>query len=80
VQLLIPIFPNLERLQKEEGEAGRRQISKYTRYLTFGWAVVLSSAIAFILIKPITFDWSIFKGIEIIISLTVGSILSMWFA
>jgi preprotein translocase subunit SecY len=67
-------------LQKEEGEIGRRQINKYTRYLTFGWAIILSTIIAFVLIKPITFDWSVFKGIKIIISLTVGSILSMWFA
>jgi preprotein translocase subunit SecY len=80
VQLLIPIFPSLEKLQKEEGEIGRRQINKYTRYLTFGWAIILSTIIAFVLIKPITFDWSVFKGIKIIISLTVGSILSMWFA
>ena len=26
LQLLIPLFPNLERLQKEEGEIGRQQI------------------------------------------------------
>ena len=80
IQLLIPIFPNLEKLQKEEGEAGRQQINKYTRYLTFIWAVILSTGIAFVLVKPITFDWTIFKGLEIIIALTVGSILSMWFA
>ena len=35
IQLLTPIFPNLERLQKEEGELGRQKISRYTRYLTF---------------------------------------------
>ena len=32
IQLLTPILPALERLQKEEGELGRQQISKYTRY------------------------------------------------
>ena len=80
IQLLIPIFPNLEKLQKEEGEIGRQQINRYTRYLTFIWAVILSTGIAFILIKPVTFGWSFFNGLEIIIALTVGSILSMWFA
>jgi preprotein translocase subunit SecY len=80
IQLLTPLFPNLERLQKEEGELGRQQISRYTRYLTCIWAIVLSSAIAFFLIKPITFGWSLKLGLEIVLSLTVGSILSMWFA
>ena len=75
IQLLIPIFPNLEKLQKEEGEIGRQQINRYTRYLTFIWAVILSTGIAFILIKPVTFGWSFFNGLEIIIALTVGSIL-----
>ena len=80
IQLLTPLFPNLERLQKEEGELGRLQISKYTRYLTFIWALGLSSILAFFFIKPIVFDWSIKLGLEIIIALTTGSILSMWFS
>jgi preprotein translocase subunit SecY len=47
IQLLTPIIPKLEQLQKEEGELGRQQISRYTRYLTFGWALILSTGIAF---------------------------------
>ena len=43
VQILTPVIPALERLQKEEGELGRKQITRYTRYLTFGWAIVLST-------------------------------------
>ena len=80
IQLLTPLFPKLEQLQKEEGELGRLQLNKYTRYLTFFWALGLSSVLAFVFIKPVAFDWSLKLGIEIIISLTVGSILSMWFA
>jgi len=80
IQLLTPIFPNLERLQKEEGELGRQQISRYTRYLTFFWALILSSGIALVLIKPVTFGWSLKLGLEIVTSLTVGSVLSLWFA
>ena len=53
IQLLTPIIPSLEKLQKEEGELGRQQISKYTRYLTFVWALILSTGIAFFLIKPV---------------------------
>ena len=35
IQILTPVFPNLEKLQKEEGELGRQQINRYTGYLTF---------------------------------------------
>jgi preprotein translocase subunit SecY len=47
IQLLTPLIPALERLQKEEGALGRQQINKYTRYLTFAWALVLSTGITF---------------------------------
>jgi preprotein translocase subunit SecY len=80
IQLLTPIVPKLERLQKEEGELGRQQITKYTRYLTLGWALVLSTGVAFILVKPVIFNWSITMALKIILSLTTGSMLSMWFA
>jgi len=80
IQLLTPVIPSLERLQKEEGELGRQQISRYTRYLTFGWALVLSIGIAFVLIKPVIFNWSSLLACKIVVSLTTGSMLSMWFA
>jgi|TARA_B110000003_G_scaffold53140_1_gene52855 preprotein translocase subunit SecY len=80
IQLLTPIVPALERLQKEEGELGRQQITKYTRYLTLGWAIVLSTAVAFILVKPVVFNWNLILALKIIFSLTTGSMLSMWFA
>ena len=80
IQLLTPILPALERLQKEEGELGRQQISKYTRYLTFGWALILSTGIAIFFVKPVVFNWSFILALKIILSLTTGSMLSMWFA
>jgi preprotein translocase subunit SecY len=77
---LTPVIPSLERLQKEEGELGRQQITKYTRYLTLGWALVLSTGVAFLLVKPVIFNWNIILALKIILSLTTGSMLSMWFA
>ena len=79
VQILTPVIPDLERLQKEEGELGRKQITRYTRYLTFGWAIVLSTAVAYFLVRPVVFNWSLGLGFKIIASLTTGSMLSMWF-
>ena len=80
IQLLTPVIPSLERLQKEEGELGRQQITRYTRYLTLAWALILSAGVAFILVKPVVFNWNIILGLKIILSLTTGSMLSMWFA
>ena len=80
IQLLTPVIPSMERLQKEEGENGRQQIPRYTRYLTFGWAIALSFGVANFLIKPVMFNWSLFLGFKIVLALTIGSLLSMWFA
>ena len=80
IQLLTPVFPALERLQKEEGELGRQQLTRYTRYLTLLWACSLSIGIAFFVIKPIVFNWSFELALKIICSLTLGSVLSMWFS
>jgi len=43
MQLMAATVPSLERLKKDGGEAGRKQINQYTRYLT----VVLAAAQAF---------------------------------
>ena len=65
IQLLTPVFPFLERLQKEEGELGRQQLTRYTRYLTFAWALGLSTVIAFALVKPIVFNWNLLLALKI---------------
>src|SRR5205814_4256447 len=41
LQLLGSVYPPLEKLQKE-GEAGRKKINEYTRYLTVGLCFVQS--------------------------------------
>ena len=38
--------PSLERLQKDEGEAGRRKLSQITRYVALGWAIIQSVGFA----------------------------------
>ena len=80
IQLLTLKVESLARLQKEDGTFGRKKIKRYTRYLTFGWALLLSTGVAFILVKPVVFNWSIVLAFKIIFSLTTGSMLSMWFA
>ncbi|MGB8701509.1 MAG: preprotein translocase subunit SecY, partial [Thermosynechococcaceae cyanobacterium] len=46
MQLLTAALPSLERLQKDEGEAGRRKISQFTRYVALGWAIIQSIGFA----------------------------------
>ena len=77
MQLLISAIPTLEKLQKEEGETGRRQIKQYTRILTLLFAIVESSSIA-IGLKPILFNWTTWLGLKIVISLVVGSMVVLW--
>ena len=46
LQLLTVVSPELKRLQKEEGEAGRKKITQYTRYGTVLITVIQGFAIA----------------------------------
>ncbi|BAC89334.1 preprotein translocase subunit SecY [Gloeobacter violaceus] len=77
MQLLVPVFPKLEDLQKNEGEQGRRQIAQYTRYLALGWAIIQSIGVA-IYIKPFVADWSPLFVIQTTLALTAGAIFVMW--
>nr|YP_009298078.1 preprotein translocase subunit SecY [Plocamium cartilagineum]AOM68016.1 preprotein translocase subunit SecY [Plocamium cartilagineum] len=79
MQLLTKTIPELENLQQEEGEAGRKKITQITRYLTLVWALIQSTAIA-IWIKPYVFNWNSHFIIDCIITLTTGSIIIMWFS
>jgi preprotein translocase subunit SecY len=51
VDLLTAIFPKLEKLQSEEGEAGRRKLTFYKKLLTLLFAIVQSGVLIFYL-KP----------------------------
>lgn len=49
IQLFTAALPQLEDLQKNEGEAGRRKIAQITRYLALGWGFLQSLVFALIL-------------------------------
>nr|YP_010619327.1 SecY-type transporter protein [Amplisiphonia pacifica]WAX03340.1 SecY-type transporter protein [Amplisiphonia pacifica] len=78
-QLLIKIIPSLEEIQKNEGEIGKQKINKITRYLTTLWAIIQSTSIG-LWIKPYTFNWNIIFFTDLVITLTTGSIIIMWFS
>src|SRR5690348_13383592 len=83
LELLVVVWPYLERLQKE-GELGRRKITQYTRYLTIILSIFQSFTIA------LTLQHQNFAGTEIVfnpgykfilmtmLTLTTGSAFIMW--
>ena len=79
MQLATTSIPSLEKLQKEEGEAGRQKISQITRYIALVWAAVQSLGVSF-WVRPYVFDWNTEFVIQMTLALTTGSMLTMWFS
>jgi preprotein translocase subunit SecY len=85
LQLLTVVVPSLEKLSKE-GEVGQARITQYTRYLTVGLAFGQSIGYVFLFKSfspnagtPIIPDFDVFHVFLIVLSLTAGTILLMWF-
>ncbi len=80
IQLLTSLSPQLEALKKE-GEAGRKVLNQYTRYLTvvlavfqaYGIAVGLESSSGNIVLDP-----GMFFRVSTVITLTGGTLFLMW--
>ena len=78
MQLLTAALPQLEDLQKNEGEAGRRKISQITRYVALGWAILQSTLLAsFLLYQFAEVPGPAFVA-QTVIALTAGSMFVMW--
>jgi len=77
VQLITALIPSISKLQKEGGGEGRRAITRLTRLITFGWALIQSSSIAFYL-KRALFDWTPLLAFEIILWLSTGAMIVLW--
>ena len=83
MQLLTVVIPRLEELQKEEGEAGRRKISQYSRYLTVALAIFQSTLIVRLLASAGAVDPSVnifWFYASSILSLTAGAVFALWVA
>lgn len=77
VQLITGLIPSISKLQKEGGGEGRRAITRLTRLITVGWALIQSSSIAFYL-KRALFDWTPVLAFEIILWLATGAMIVLW--
>jgi len=85
LQLLTVVSPELKRLQKEEGEAGRKKITQYTRYGTVVITVIQGFAIATGLesaASPTGAPMVLIPGIGFklmtVLTLTAGTVFLMW--
>ena len=80
VQLMGAVYPPWEKLKKEGGEAGRKQLNQYTRYLTVLLALMQSLGIAVGLnAQPNLVDApGIFFIVSTVVTLTGGTLFLMW--
>ena len=79
LQLLTASLPQLEDLQKNEGEAGRRKIAQITRYVALGWGLLQSIIFSLILRQYAVEGISepVFVA-QTALALVTGSIVVMW--
>ncbi|MCF8030298.1 MAG: preprotein translocase subunit SecY [Desulfohalobiaceae bacterium] len=84
-ELLVVVSPELERLKKEEGEAGRKKINQYTRYATVLITLVQGSGIAFGLQTmtspsgaPVVPDPGLDFILTTVLTMVAGTIFIMW--
>lgn len=76
MQMMTIALPQLDALSKE-GESGRKEIAKITRYLTILLAVVQSFSMTFILSQS-GVALPFFQRIQICVALTAGSMFLLW--
>ena len=82
IQLLTVIVPKLETLSKE-GEAGRRKLNTYTRWLTLPLAVLQSYGMIILMntlyaTVPIVDTSSLTVMIPVMLTITAGTLLLVW--
>lgn len=86
MQLMQVISPDIKRMAKEEGQAGRRKITQYTRYLTvfitliqgFGIAAMLEGMTSPGSNLPVVLNPGLEFKVVTVITLTTGTVLIMW--
>jgi preprotein translocase subunit SecY len=79
MQLLVVIFPALEKMQKE-GEEGRKRITQYTRIGTIFFALVQAIGLAAMLRNsdPPVITGGLYQAAIAVLTVTTGSMVVMW--
>ena len=77
MQLLQIAIPSLEALSRE-GEAGRRKIAQYSRYLTVVLALLQSTALSLTWFRSAFYEFNFFSVAIAVLSLTAGTAFLMY--
>ncbi|GHV35683.1 protein translocase subunit SecY [Synergistales bacterium] len=77
MQLLVVIFPYLEKMQKDN-EEGRKKIIQWTRYGAILFAVVQAIGMTTWLGSVGVFSGAFFDAIIVVVTVTAGSVAVMW--
>ncbi|MDR3264988.1 MAG: preprotein translocase subunit SecY [Synergistaceae bacterium] len=77
MQLLVVIFPYLEKMQKDN-EEGRKKIIQWTRYGAILFAVVQAVGMTTWLGNLGIFSGAFFDAVIVVVTITAGSIAVMW--
>ena len=73
------IFPTLEKMYKEEGEAGRTKFNQYARIATVPLALLQGYAMLVLLQRQGVIEFSSFLDMAAsLLTITAGSMLLMW--
>jgi preprotein translocase subunit SecY len=80
VQLLGTMYPPWEKLRKEGGEAGRKQLNQYTRYLTVVLAIFQAAGVAIALqgSQGAVLNPGPFFILSTVVTLATGTMFLMW--
>ena len=81
IQLLTIAIPALERMAKEEGEAGKKKIERITRYTTVGLGLLLGYGYYTIVANSgilASNGTGVLPAIVIVLAFTAGSSIVMW--
>lgn len=79
MQLMTIMFPKMKEMYQEEGEAGRRKFSQYSRLLTIPIAILQAlSFMALLRTQGVLGDLTLFQTIADIAVITTGSVFLMW--
>lgn len=77
MQLLTVAIPQLQAMQKE-GESGRKQISKITRYATVGLGLLQSLGLYQLLVTQGALERSVVTMLTVMVTLTAGTMFLLW--
>lgn len=77
IQFLTKLYPSFEKLQNEDGDAGRKQLVRYTRVFTVFFSIVESIFLSNSL-RPYVFSWTFESYFIVAFCLSTGSLILVW--